>query len=325
MIGCGSFARQCHGPAQRKLHDLNPELVLAACCDTDIDRSRGYADAFGFERHYSEISGMLSAEKPDAVLMAVPPAATCGAACDVLELGYPLLLEKPPGMSPGELGRLLAAAGKGGANAQVAFNRRYMPVVRAAFRILDDAFPPETVARIDYEMVRYDRWDPDFSTTAVHALDAALFLARSPFRSAEIRFQTLRKGQLEAANVLVEAECACGTRVLVNIQPVSGTNAESARIRAVGQSLSLAIPVSPQSSGDGRVEHWRADSLIASFSDRDAGAVDRMGVFGETGAFLDSVRSGGPFTPRLQECHQQVALMEAIRMRRAGSVHFDPP
>lgn len=296
MIGCGSFARQCHGPAQRKLRELNSELVLAGCSDTEIDRSRAYCDAFGFERPYSEIIRMLSAEKPDAVIMAVPPTATCDVASQVLELGFPLLLEKPPGMSPRELARILAAAEKGGAHAQVAFNRRYMPVVRAAKRILDDAFPPESVGRIDYEMVRFDRWDPDFSTTAVHALDAALFLARSPFRSAELQFQPQTNGQREAVNILVDAECACGTRVLVNIQPVSGSNAESARIRAVGQSLSLAIPVSPTSKGDGTVEHWRSDALVSSFSDRDAGAVDRLGVFAETGAFLDAVRSGGPFT-----------------------------
>jgi myo-inositol 2-dehydrogenase / D-chiro-inositol 1-dehydrogenase len=325
MIGCGSFAWQCHGPAQRKHGELNPEIVLAACCDTEIDRSRAYGNAFGFERHYSEISKMLSVEKPDAVVLAVPPSATCDAASQVLELGFPLLLEKPPGISPRELGRLIAAAEKSGANAQVAFNRRYMPVMRAARQILDSAFHPDSVVRIDYEMVRFDRWDPDFSTTAVHALDAALFLARSPFRSADIRFQSQNNGKLESANVLVEAECACGTRVLVNILPVSGTNTESARIRAVGQSLSLAIPVSPSSQGDGSVQHWRSDKLVSSFSDRDVGAVDRLGVFGETGAFLDAVRSGVPCTPCLQDCHQQVALMEAIRMRRPGPLHFEVP
>jgi len=196
---------------------------------------------------------------------------------------------------------------------------------REARQILESAFAPDSVGRIDYEMVRFDRWDPDFSTTAVHALDAALFLARSPFRSAEVRFQPQVMGQLETANILVHAVCACGTRVLVNIQPVAGTNAESVRIRAVGQSLSAWIPVSPTSQGDGSVEHWRSDALISSFSDREAGKVDRMGVLGETGAFLEAVLNGGPFSPQLEDCQQQVALMEAIRMRRDGQVDFAMP
>ncbi len=325
MAGCGGFASLCHGPAQRRLRELIPELILAACCDTDADRARAYGDAFGYARRYSDISQMLSAEKPDAVILAVPPSATCAAATKVLELGIPLLLEKPPGMTRAELGCLMAAAKKGGAAAQVGFNRRYMPVVREARRILDGAFPAGSVGRIDYEMVRFDRWDPDFSTTAVHALDAALYLARSPFRSANVSFQPQTKGRLETANILVDAECACGTRVLINIQPVSATNAESVRIRAGGQSLSLAIPVSPTTPGHGSVEHWRSDELVSSFSDRDAGPVDRMGVLGETGAFLDAVRRGGPHTPRLEDCRQQVATMEAIRMRRPGLVQFEMP
>jgi predicted dehydrogenase len=325
MIGCGSFARLCHGPAQRRYCASHPDAELAACCDADPGRSREYAEAFGFGRFYSEMHAMLSAERPDAVVMAVPPAAACAAACPVLERGFPLLLEKPPGMTPGELGRLIAAAGKGGGRAQVAFNRRYMPVVRRAMEILGGAFPPGSVDRIDYEMTRHERWDPDFSTTAVHALDAALFLARSPFRSAEIRIQPRRSGEREAADVALDAECATGTRVLVRVQPVSAANEESAAIHAAGQSLALRIPVSPQSEGDGRVEHWSAGALVDSFSDRGFGAVDRLGVSGETEAFLDAVRSGGPVSPGLGDCRQQVALMEAIRARRSGPVDFESP
>lgn len=324
MIGCGSFAHLCHGPAQREYAGSHSEVRLAACCDVDENRAREYARAFGFARHATDISAMLTAEKPDAVVMAVPPAMTCGVASFVLERGFPLLMEKPPGMSPAELGRLIAVAEKSGARAQVAFNRRYMPVMRRAREILDAGIRPESVGRIDYEMIRFDRWEPDFSTTAIHALDAALFLARSPFLAAEIRLQTQKGGDREAMNVAVEAECAAGARVLVNIQPVAGINTDSAKIHAVGQSLVIKIPVSPQSTADGSLEHWRGDKLITTFSDRDRDVVEKLGVFGETEAFLNAVRSGSSLTPGLQDCHQQVALMEAIRLRRSGLIRFEP-
>src|SRR5208283_4016601 len=165
---------------------------------------------------------MLSAERPDAVVMAVPPAVACAAACPVLERGFPLLLEKPPGLTAAELDRLVAAAGRGGGRAQVAFNRRHMPVMQRALEILAGAFRRGSVERIDYDMIRHERWDPDFSTTAIHAIDAALVLARAPFRSAEIRYQALRRGDLEAADVDIEARCSPGPRVLVRIRPVSG-------------------------------------------------------------------------------------------------------
>jgi len=323
MIGCGSFAQLCHGPAQQKLSASYPDVALAACCDTDPTSSQKYGEAFGYERQYSNAHEMLSAEKPDAVILAVPPRVTCAAASDVLELGFPLLLEKPPGMTPSELERLITAAEKGGAGAQVAFNRHYMPVMRRAQEILDEFFRAETVQRIDYEMIRFERWDPDFSTTAIHALDGALLLAGSPFRTVEIGYQPQRREKLEATDVTVSAECFSGTKVQVTIRPVSSANTESARIDGGRQSLNLTIPISPQSEGDGSVEHRRDGAIVSSFSDRGVGAVERLGILDETRAFLDSVRSRGPFSPRLEDCKQRVALMDAIRNRRSGPIRFD--
>jgi predicted dehydrogenase len=324
-IGCGYFAEFGHGPAQRKYAAAHPDVQLAACCDVDANRARQHANAFGFARHYTDSAAMLAAEKPDAVIIAVPPAKTCSTACPVLERGRPVLLEKPPGMSPAELQRLITAAERGGARVQVAFNRHYMPVMRRAREVLDAEIPPAAVGRIDYEMIRFDRWDPDFSTTAIHALDAVLFLARSPFRAAEIHLQALKDREREAVNVTVGAECASGTRVRVSIQPVAGVNADSARIHALGQSLAIDLPVSPRSPADGSLRHWRGDRLVTAFSDHDRDVVEKLGVFGETEAFLDAVRSGAALAPGLQDCYQQVALMEAIRLRRSGSIRLAPP
>jgi predicted dehydrogenase len=322
MIGCGGFARQCHGPAQRHYAATRTDVQLAGCCDVDEDRARDFSGTFGFGHHYTDVRGMLDSEEPDAVVVAVPPRATCHAAMLVLQRGFTVLLEKPPGLSPSELEQMLGAAMEGGAQAQVAFNRRYMPVMLRAKAILDGQFQPGSIGRIDYEMIRFDRWDADFSTTAIHALDAVLFLSGSPFVSAEVHVQFQRRQDREAASFVVEAECASGTKVLLNIQPVSGRNAESATIHSVGQSLEVRIPVSPESSEGGSLRHWRGDRLAAFHSDSQGDAVDWLGVSGETEAFLDAARSGATLTPGLQDCRQQVALMEAMRLRRSGLIHF---
>ena len=320
MIGCGSFARLVHGPAQRRCADTHPDVELAACCDVDVRRAEEFAEAFGYARQYADVPGMLAAEKPGAVILAVPPALTCRAAALVLERGFPLLLEKPPGVSAAELEQLIAAEKTGGARAQVAFNRHHMPVLRRALGILGAGIPPETVRRLEYDMIRFDRWEPDFSTTAVHAVDGALVLARSPFRAAELRFQTHRQGDREATEVTIEAECVCGTRVRVSIQPVAGRNQDAARLHAVGQSLFIQLPVSPQSTEKDGLEHWRGGKLADSFAETDPDMVARLGILGETEAFLNGVRSGAPLAPRLQDCRQQVELMEAIRLRRTGPI-----
>jgi len=108
--------------------------------------------------------------------------------------------------------------------------------------------------------------------------------------------------------VVVEAECASGSRVRVNIQPVVGRNAESAWIHKVDQSLNIKIPASPMSDVPGALEHWRGNSVVASRPDGASDASERMGILGETEAFLQAVRSGGGFAPCLPDCRVQVAL-----------------
>jgi myo-inositol 2-dehydrogenase / D-chiro-inositol 1-dehydrogenase len=324
MIGCGSFAVAVHGPAQQRYSHLSKNVELAACCDVDDGRSGEYARLFGFKRHYSDIDEALSTEDPDAVILAVPPTATCAMASAVLERGFPLLLEKPPGLSPAELQRLVASAKKGGASAQVAFNRRFMPVMRRARRILDAEFPSGALTRVDYRMFRSARWDPDFSTTAIHAIDSALFLAGSPFAKAHINSQKLEVSGRGAHAVTIEGECVSGCHVLIDIQPVTGVNLEGAWVHTVGQSVAVKIPFSPFSPTEGTLEHWSADKIIATFSDSSADSLERFGVFDETKAFLEAVDSGEKFSPALEDCHQQVALMEAIRLDRLGPVVFAP-
>jgi myo-inositol 2-dehydrogenase / D-chiro-inositol 1-dehydrogenase len=322
MIGCGGFAQLCHGPSQRRIAESDPDVEWVACCDTDPVRAQAYARSFGFKRSYSDSLAMLSTEKPDAVIVAVPPSVTCGAVVPLLERGLRVLLEKPPGLTTAELGRLIAAATAGGAQAQVAFNRRRMPVLRKAREILDAEFSLAAVGRLDYEMVRCNRWDEDFSTTAIHAFDAALFLARSPVLDAEFRFQDQTGGGCLAANVVMSATCASGLPIQVTIQPVTGRNAESARLSSVGRTLIVKVPASPVTEELAALELWRDNVRVDAFVDdaRDTG--ERFGVLGETEDFLRAVRYGGAFTPSLQECRQQVALMEAMRRRQSGPIRF---
>src|SRR4029453_1035180 len=108
-IGCGEHAASSHGPAQARYAARHPDLLLAGCCDLDSERAVGHSQRFGFPRGYSDPWAMLATERPDAVVLVVPEAVTCDVACRVLELGYPLLVEKPPGRTPAEGDRIAAA------------------------------------------------------------------------------------------------------------------------------------------------------------------------------------------------------------------------
>ncbi len=323
MVGCGSFAALTHGPAQRRYAEAHAEVDLAGCSDPEADRARQYARATGYRNHYQDTKEMLDREKPDAVILAVPPPSTCRTAAPILERGISLLLEKPPGMAPSELMALIAAARKGGAIAQVAFNRRYMPVMQRASAIIRAEFGAGGPWHLRYEMERFDRWDPDFSTTAIHAFDAASFLSGAPLRRAHLRFYPQQRGTQEAASALLDGESVSGVQISVSIQPVSGRDAESVRMQSLDRSLVLQLPLSAVGHSVGQLEHWRNGQIVETFSDRHCAFAERQGVFGETQAFIDAVRIGGPVTPGLEDCTQQVALMELVRLRRAGPIDFE--
>ena len=63
------------------------------------------------------------------------------------------------------------------------------------------------------------------------------------------------------------------------------------------------------------MEHWQGDGLVAAFRPEGRDPSETMGIADETNAFLAAVRSGADPSPGLQDCLQQVALMEAIRLR----------
>lgn len=318
MIGCGSFARQFHGPAQARCAREEPVLARVACCDTSAERAQAYAADFGYARSYADARSMLDRERPDAVIMAVPPAATAAAASAVLALGHPLLLEKPPGLTLADLARLRTAAENGGARAQVGFNRRHMPVMREALAVLQRDFANQPLA-ITYEMARHERWDPDFTTTAVHAVDAARVLAGAPFRAVALQVNRQVDGaHRAAADVTMAFDCDTGTTVRVEVRPVAGVNAETAVVHGRGATLRLTVPFPSGPFAVGRLEFWRANACVATYADEALEPLERLGVYGETRAFLAAVRGGGSMNPGLEDCVQHMAVMELLRAGRPG-------
>ena len=165
MIGCGEHAVSSHGPALALYVASRPGLELAGCCDVDASKAEQFRERFGFSRAYTDIDAMLDAERPDAAALVVPVRLTCDIGARVLSRGVPLLIEKPPGETVREVDCLMAAARAGGCGGrevphQVAFNRRYVPLL-AELRERIDLLPAgATLQHVRYEMVRVNRRRP---------------------------------------------------------------------------------------------------------------------------------------------------------------------
>ena len=318
QVGCGEHARVAHGPSQARCARERSHLVLAGCCDLDASRAEAFRRDFGYARGYTDPAAMLDAERPDAVVVVVPVERTGAVGSLVLERGLPLLLEKPPGATVPEVDRLIAAAEKGGRTVphQVAFNRRFAPLVRELRRRIEQAGP---LQHVHYEMTRVERRDPDFSTTAIHGLDAVRYLAGCDYAEARFRYRELPDLGAGVANILVDAVMASGATAHLAFSPVAGVLVERAEAHAHGHSLVLHVPMWSGVDSPGRLWHYTGGRLAAEVGGDQAGDGTALfelgGFYRETVAFLDALEEGRAPSPGLRESRQSVEIAERIRNR----------
>jgi predicted dehydrogenase len=318
QIGCGEHARVAHGPSQARCARERPGLVLAGCCDLDAARAESFRRDFGYARAFTDPGTMLEAERPDAVVVVVPVERTVAVGSTVLERRIPLLLEKPPGETTADVDRLIAAADSAGLPVphQVAFNRRFAPLVRELRRRIEEAGP---LQHVHYEMTRVGRRDADFSTTAIHGLDAVRYLAGADYVEARFRYREMPELGRGVANILVDAVMTTGATAHLAFCPVAGVLVERATAHANGHTLLLRVPMWNGVDSPGRLTHFAAGTLAADLRGDAVGdgraLFELGGFYRETVAFLDDVEARRTPSPGLRESRQSVAIAEAIRAR----------
>ncbi len=325
IIGCGEHACSSHGPAIETCAASRPALELAACCDLDAAKAEQFASRFRFARAYTDVVTMLDAERPDAAALVVPVAVTCELGVRVLSRGIPLLIEKPPGETVEEVDRLAEAALAGGADArpvphQVAFNRRYVPLIVSLRERLGRLPPEAALQHVRYEMVRVDRLDPDFSTTAVHAIDAVRFIAGSDFSEARFRYQPLPGLGDGVANIFMDGALRTGATAHLAFCPVAGAVVERAELHARHHTFFVEIPMWNGYDSPGRLIHLERGVLVeelrGSHDDR-CRAVALGGFLGEYEAFFQCLATGCEPSPSLASTRQSVEVAQAMRARQA--------
>ncbi|TBL78537.1 Gfo/Idh/MocA family protein [Paenibacillus thalictri] len=320
LIGCGRQSQTAHGPALQRYRNGRPDLRLAACCDLDKQLAEQFRYQFGFERAYGHMDDMLNAEKPDAVIVSVTEKRSASVAANILERRIPLLLEKPPGMTLQEARALAGIAAQGGGVPhRVAFNRRYMPLTRKLRECSAELLDTQRIYAIEYEMVRVRRTDPDFSTTAIHAIDTARYLACSAYKQVRFHYRELPHLGDGAADMTLTGSFANGIFFRVGLHPVSGVNVEKVILRGEERSFELTYPVWGPPFVGGRLEYTEAGKPYVW---EEAGKEEPLSAFGyeeQLCGFLEALRSGrGADSNDLRSTLQSVDLMECLRNRRTS-------
>jgi predicted dehydrogenase len=118
IVGCGRISELGHLPAIRRV----PEVRLCAVADPDRSRRERLARlAFGDPPGFESVADMVTATRPDAVIVASPPELHLEHAEIASAAGARVLVEKPPGLGREEAERLALLDPP----VWVGFNRRF--------------------------------------------------------------------------------------------------------------------------------------------------------------------------------------------------------
>ena len=126
LVGAGGWGRQ-----HARIFAARPDIELCGIMSRSPERAAKRAAEFG-TRAYTEIAAMLDRERPDLVSVCLPNQSHFAPTLQVIEAGYPLLVEKPLVFEMREADALIAAAEQRGLFFALNFNHRYARPVRLA-------------------------------------------------------------------------------------------------------------------------------------------------------------------------------------------------
>jgi myo-inositol 2-dehydrogenase/D-chiro-inositol 1-dehydrogenase len=320
VIGCGGIAVHQHGPAYEKYAGEHLETELAACCDLDEQKAIDFSTRFGFQRFYTDMLHMLEVERPNAVCMLVPPADTCELACQVLTRHIPLLLEKPPGLTTAETDRIIAAARASGTPNMVAFNRRMMPLVTLLKNQLTENAAPSHLQHLQYVLYRVGRTDPDFSTTAIHGIDAARFIAGSDYTRITFHYYQVPHTNAGVVNIFMDCTFLSGATAQLSFLPLSGAVIERAVLHFKDQAFFLSLPAGKGLDGSGSLLRVVNGSITDKITGPQAAGSDEDfvlgGFYAENAGFFDAIRDGSLPPNNVESGRQSVEIAHCIRERK---------
>lgn len=126
LIGTGGWARE-----HARILSLRPDVDFCAVVGRNTERTTQRAGEYG-TKPYNSIETMLGEQKPDLVCVCLPNQHHFEPTLQVIEAGYPLLVEKPLVFEIAQADALIEAARRRDLFFAINFNHRYAkPIVMA--------------------------------------------------------------------------------------------------------------------------------------------------------------------------------------------------
>ena len=319
IIGCGSHSASSHGPALVRYAREYKDTTLVACCDINSTKAESYMKYFGFQKFYTDIDEMLDTERPDAVSIILPESIEAKFAIKVLKKGYPLILEKPPGKSLEEAYKLIKAAEENNVPNQVAFNRRYHPIVRKMKSILDISYSPSQIHNIRYEMYRYNRKENTFWTTAIHGVDVVRNVANSDYKHIDFFYQDFPQLGGTASNIYMHCTFESGSTAQLCFCPLGGINTEQMTINVLDNTFILDMGYYTKGT---LKQYTNNTTVVLDIKGEDLFTSDRVydysGYYHENEDFFNDIRDGRKPKGDIKSSIQSMEVTCCIADRKAS-------
>ena len=140
MIGYG-FMGRAHSNAYRKVNnffDLEYRPVLKAVCARTEDRTKAFAETWGYESVETDWRTLVERDDIDAVDICLPNNLHREIAMAAAETGKMVLCEKPLAMNAAEGEEMVEAVEEAGVANMVWYNYRRVPAVTLAKKLIDE-------------------------------------------------------------------------------------------------------------------------------------------------------------------------------------------
>ena len=199
VIGAGHFGRE-----HARIYSQSSNAELVALCDLDEDAGTKVAAQFGVP-FVSDFHALVT--KVDAVSLAVPTMLHHPIACDLLEAGIAVLVEKPIARTLAEADEMIATAARSGALLQVGHLERFNPAVLAASKIV---FQPRFFEAHRLSIFTARSLDIDVvMDLMIHDLDLVLAFTGSEVLDVRASGVPILTSHVDIANARIEFENGC--------------------------------------------------------------------------------------------------------------------
>ena len=120
VVGSGRI-----GTLRARLAAKHPAVSFLAVSDRDPARARALAEQAGADFHSSDNIEIISRPEVNAVIVSTPEGEHAAAVCKALELGKPVLVEKPIALTLNDADDILATLKQTGGHLRVGYSRRF--------------------------------------------------------------------------------------------------------------------------------------------------------------------------------------------------------